>query len=139
MKKPSSAISTNFDEESRSSPTTTNISNENENIRAVEVEEERTSSSSKSKRMVSFANEVNIFEEKHETNEPPIQYEQQQQQQQQQQPVKEKMNSTKLRLPSAHETLVDKMDSNLRMLIIKELSKDSQIPKPPSKMSELLK
>jgi len=135
VKKPSSAISTNFDEESRSSPTTTNISNENENIRAVEVEEERTSSSSKSKRMVSFANEVNIFEEKHETNEPPIQYEQQQQQQ----PVKEKMNSTKLRLPSAHETLVDKMDSNLRMLIIKELSKDSQIPKPPSKMSELLK
>jgi len=39
-------------------------------------------------------------------------------------------------LPSASDTLVDKMDSNLRMLIIKELSKNSHVERPPSKMSE---
>ena len=44
---------------------------------------------------------------------------------------------TKFRLPSAREVLVNKMDSNLRMLIIKELSKSGHSERPLSRMSKL--
>lgn len=42
----------------------------------------------------------------------------------------------KFRLPSASEVLVNKMDSNLRMLIIKELSKNGHNERPLSRMSK---
>lgn len=42
---------------------------------------------------------------------------------------------SKYRLPSARDTLVNKMDSNLRMLIIKELSKNGHTERPLSRMS----
>ncbi|CAF3728380.1 unnamed protein product [Rotaria socialis] len=42
---------------------------------------------------------------------------------------------TKYRLPLASEVLVNKMDSNLRMLIIKELSKSGHNERPLSRMS----
>jgi hypothetical protein len=44
---------------------------------------------------------------------------------------------SKYRLPLASEVLVNKMDSNLRMLIIKELSKSGHIERPLSKMSKI--
>lgn len=43
---------------------------------------------------------------------------------------------TKYRLPLANEVLVNKMDSNLRMLIIKELSKSGHAERPLSRMSK---
>ncbi len=46
---------------------------------------------------------------------------------------KEKPLPIKPRLPLASDTLVDKMDPNLRMLVVKELSKNSQIPRPSSR------
>lgn len=44
---------------------------------------------------------------------------------------------TKFRLPPAGDVLVNKMDSNLRMLIIKELSKSGHSERPLSRMSKL--
>jgi hypothetical protein len=92
------------------------------------MKERPSDSPVKYKRNVSFADEVNIIYDNKEIDEqPPIRYES---------PPKEKLSPIiKSRLPLASDTLVDKMDSNLRMLIIKELSKDSHIQKPPSKMS----
>jgi hypothetical protein len=43
----------------------------------------------------------------------------------------------KYRLPLASEVLVNKMDSNLRMLIIKELSKSGHAERPLSRMSKI--
>ena len=43
---------------------------------------------------------------------------------------------SKYRLPEAKEILVNKMDSNLRMLIIKELSKNGYTEQPLSRMSQ---
>lgn len=66
-------------------------------------------------------------------HQPIIQYEHSQQQQQ---PIKSVLPS-KYRLPFANEILVNKMDSNLRMLIIKELSKSGHTERPLSRMSKL--
>ncbi len=44
---------------------------------------------------------------------------------------------SKYRLPLASEVLVNKMDSNLRMLVIKELSKSGHAERPLSRMSKL--
>jgi len=52
------------------------------------------------------------------------------------QPIKSSLPS-KYRLPLANEILVNKMDSNLRMLIIKELSKNGHTERPLSRMSKL--
>ena len=75
------------------------------------------------KRNVSFAEEVNVFYDNKDFD------------QQVQQPVKEKILPSKPRLPLANEISVDQMDSNLRMLIVKELSKDSQVFQPASRKS----
>lgn len=58
-----------------------------------------------------------------------------QQQYDQQTPAKSTL-PPKYRLPPAREILVNKMDSNLRMLIIKELSKNGHTERPMSRMSE---
>ena len=58
-----------------------------------------------------------------------------QQQYGQQTPAKSSL-PPKYRLPAAREILVNKMDSNLRMLIIKELSKNGHTERPMSRMSE---
>ncbi|CAF1269329.1 unnamed protein product [Adineta steineri] len=68
----------------------------------------------KNKRRVSFADKVNIIFH----NEPSI-------------------DEDESHRPLASDILIDKMDSNLRMLIIKELSKDNYIQRPLSKMSSL--
>lgn len=81
--------------------------------------EPSNSSSAKLNRRVSFADRVDIF-----SAAPPVEDIEQ--------------PHTKTSLPSAAETLVENMDSNLRMLIIKELSKDGHIQRPPSKMSSFL-
>jgi len=73
---------------------------------------------SKVKRRVSFADKVNIIIDDQEID-------------------NEDQSNENSRLPLAKDTLIDKMDSKLRMLIIKELSKDSHIERPLSKMSEL--
>jgi hypothetical protein len=66
-------------------------------------------------------------------------FQQQQQQQQYDQPIKSKSNlPSKYRLPVANEVLINKMDSNLRMLIIKELSKSGHAERPISRMSKSL-
>jgi hypothetical protein len=99
-----------------------------------ENKEQDVQSSPIVKRSVSFANEVKIIHIDEEIDH-------------QQTTIKRKItlpekitnkNSTipKSRLPVASDTLVDKMDSNLRMLIIKELSKNDYIQKPSSKMSQ---
>lgn len=91
-----------------------------------EIKERHIESPLKTKRTVSFANHVNVISDDQTDIDQP-------------QPKieipspKEKLIPIKPRLPLANDILVDKMDSNLRMLIIKELSKDSQIEKPPSK------
>jgi hypothetical protein len=74
------------------------------------------------------------------TSSPSFQQQQQQQQQQQyDQPTKSKSNlPSKYRLPVANEVLINKMDSNLRMLIIKELSKSGHAERPISRMSKSL-
>ncbi len=73
---------------------------------------------------------MNIIDDTKDIEEPsPIEIENQ---------PKEKPLPIKSHLPLASHTLVDKMDSNLRMLIIKELSKDSHIEKPLSKMSSFI-
>jgi hypothetical protein len=82
----------------------------------------------KHKRNVSFANEVNII------NDNNKEIEEQQINIIENQP-KEKLFSIKSHLPLASDTLVDKMDSNLRMFIIKELSQDSYVQRPLSKRS----
>ena len=65
---------------------------------------------------------------------------QQQQQQQQDPPSKSKYNlPSKYRLPLASDVLINKMDSNLRMLIIKELSKSGHMERPLSRMSKFSK
>ena len=59
-------------------------------------------------------------------------------QQQHNVPIQSKYHlPTKFRLPLAHDVLVNKMDSNLRMLIIKELSKSGHSERPLSRMSRL--
>lgn len=58
--------------------------------------------------------------------------------QQQQQQHRSTLPS-KYRLPFAKDVLVNKMDSNLRMLIIKELSKNGYTEQPLSRMSEFSK
>ncbi len=73
---------------------------------------------SKVKRHVSFADKVNIIIDDQQID-------------------NEDQSNENSRLPLARDTLIDKMDSKLRMLIIKELSKDSHIERPLSKMSEL--
>jgi hypothetical protein len=73
------------------------------------------------------------------TSSPSFQQQQQQQQQQYDQPIKSKSNlPSKYRLPVANEVLINKMDSNLRMLIIKELSKSGHAERPISRMSKSL-
>ncbi len=63
---------------------------------------------------------------------------QQQQQQHYDIPSQTRCNlPSKYRLPLASEVLVNKMDSNLRMLIIKELSKSGHAERPLSRMSKL--
>ena len=102
--------------------------NKNENDPPIEPLPERpiSSSSSKTRRTVSFAEELNVFYENKDIDHE-VYY---------QQPVfKEKIIPTKPRLPSANETTVDQMDSNLRMLIVKELSKDTQVFQPSSRKS----
>lgn len=60
------------------------------------------------------------------------------QQQQNDSPGQSKYNlPSKYRLPLASEVLVNKMDSNLRMLIIKELSKSGHAERPLSRMSKI--
>ena len=99
--------------------------NDDNNNQPIEIIERPISSSSKSKRNVSFAEEVNVFYENKDFDQqlysPPV--------------YKEKIISSKPRLPSANEISVDQMDSNLRMLIVKELSKDSQVFQPSSRKS----
>jgi hypothetical protein len=73
---------------------------------------------SKVKRRVSFADKVNIIIDDQQIDD-------------------DDQSNENSRLPLARDTLIDKMDSKLRMLIIKELSKDSHIERPLSKMSEL--
>jgi hypothetical protein len=46
------------------------------------------------------------------------------------------IDSFKIHPPLASEILVDQMDSNLRMLIVKELSKTAHIQRPLSRMSQ---
>lgn len=92
----------------------------------LEEKEDRSTPITKNKRTVSFSNEVSMIHEDHDiVFQPTIDEDQ----------VKEKLDSPKSHLPLARDTLVEKMDSNLRMLIIKELSKDNCTEKPPSKMS----
>ena len=87
-------------------------------VKSNENAEQTSSPSEKVRRRVSFADKVDIIiDEPNITNEDQL--------------------NDLTRLPLASETLIEKMDSNLRMLIIKELSKDSQISKPLSKMSKV--
>jgi hypothetical protein len=59
------------------------------------------------------------------------------QQQQYDKPSQSKYNlPSKYRLPLASEVLINKMDPNLRMLIIKELSKNGHVERPLSRMSK---
>lgn len=100
----------------------------NNNNPPIEVPDRSLSSSAKSKRNVSFAEEKNVFYENKDIDRE-VQYHKQQ-------PVlRDKIISSKPRLPSANEVSVDQMDSNLRMLIVKELSKDSQVFQPSSRKS----
>jgi hypothetical protein len=74
------------------------------------------------------------------SNSPPYQQQQQQQQQQHYRDVSSPSRfhlPSKYRLPLASEVLVNKMDSNLRMLVIKELSKSGHAERPLSRMSKL--
>ncbi|CAF3496379.1 unnamed protein product [Rotaria sp. Silwood1] len=91
-----------------------------------EDKEHHSNSSSNIKRTVLFANEVNIINDDKEIDNQQINNNDQ---------LKQKLLSPKSHLPLASETLVDKMDSNLRMLIIKELSKDNYVQRPPSRRS----
>ncbi|UJR09135.1 hypothetical protein I4U23_013382 [Adineta vaga] len=98
-----------------------NVVDTSEPVVSVDVNENVPPTSStcdKIKRRVSFADKVDIITDDTHTND-------------------EDQTNGKTLLPLARETLIEKMDSNLRMLIIKELSKDSQIPKPLSKMSSI--
>ena len=107
-----------------------NITNSNNNDHFNEMRERQINSPSKTKRNVSFADQISvIIDEQESINEKPSPPPQ---------PPppslpKEKSLPIKPRLPLASDTLVDRMDPNLRMLIVKELSKDSQIPRPPSR------
>jgi hypothetical protein len=96
----------------------------NNNSDLNEMKELQTNSSSKMKRNVSFADQVDVIIDDSEIDEQETKVENQ---------PKEKPLPPKPRFPLASETLVEKMDPNLRMLIVKELSKDSQNPKPPSR------
>lgn len=97
-----------------------------EKVSSEPIERPISSSSTKTKRNVSFAEEVNVFyDNKDFDHQIP-------------QPVKEKIPPLKPRLPPANETSVDQMDSNLRMLIVKELSKDSQVFQPASRKSSII-
>ena len=78
------------------------------------------------KRTVVFNNEINVVYVDREADDQNVKVQDQSQ---------ERIFSTKSSLPLASDTLVDKMDSNLRMLIIKELSKDNHIQRKPSKTS----
>ncbi|CAF1212165.1 unnamed protein product [Rotaria sordida] len=82
--------------------------------------------SSNTKRTVLFANEVRIINDDKQIDHQQTKNDEQ---------LKENFFSSKSHLPLASDTLIDKMDSNLRMLIIKELSKDNYIQRPPSRMS----
>ena len=96
------------------------------------------------KRSVSFANEVDIIEMS-DAGDDSVQVDRQSAvsptQTSESPPSTDRTPSpprrTNSRLPPASDTLVEQMDSNLRMLIIKELSKNARIPRPPSRMSEL--
>ncbi|CAF2524841.1 unnamed protein product [Rotaria sp. Silwood2] len=89
-------------------------------------EHHNSNGSSNIKRTVLFANAVNIINDDEEIDHQQIKNDDQ---------LKQKLFSQKSHLPLASNTLVDNMDSNLRMLIIKELSKDNYIQRPPSRRS----
>jgi hypothetical protein len=108
------------------------LSNNNNNNDFNDMKERQTNSPSKTKRNVSFADQISVIIDNKELDEQESIYEKPSPPPPSLLP-KEKPLPIKPRLPLASDTLVDKMDPNLRMLIVKELSKDSQIPRPPSR------
>ena len=109
------------------------ISNNNNNDDFNDMKERQTNSPSKTKRNVSFADQISVIIDNKEIDEQESIYEKPSPPPPPSLLPKEKPLPIKPRLPLASDTLVDKMDPNLRMLIVKELSKDSQIPRPPSR------
>lgn len=82
---------------------------------------------SPTKRTVFFATEVSIInDDRNEIDHRKLDKDDQ---------SRDKIISPKIVLPLASMIYVDKMDSNLRMYIIKELSKDNYFPGAPSKRS----
>ncbi|CAF1968981.1 unnamed protein product [Rotaria magnacalcarata] len=93
------------------------------------VDDDKTDNNSLSsnvKRTVLFATEVRIINDNEDISHQQIKNDDQ---------SKTRLFSPKPILSLASHILIDNMDSDLRMLIIKELSKDNFYQRPPSKMS----